>query len=94
LVCAIALLSIASSFASPPESVIAYDLQQAIPSNAIGIPAEKDFTTFQYLGNIGTVSLPITAAMASEREFLLPGDYVGFFGIGSGLNCIMLGIKW
>ncbi len=58
------------------------------------IPKEKDFTTFQYLGNIGTVSLPITAAIASEREFLLPGDLVGLFGIGSGLNCLMLGVRW
>jgi len=62
--------------------------------DAIGIPAEKDFSTFRNLGNIGTVSLPITAAIASEREFLRPGDRVGFFGIGSGLNCLMLGLRW
>ena len=61
---------------------------------SMGIAKEKDFTTFQYLGNIGTVSLPITAAIASEREFLLPGDLVGLFGIGSGLNCLMLGVRW
>ena len=42
-------------------------------------------------GNIGTVSLPLTAALAEEREFLRPGDRVGFLGIGSGLNCLMLG---
>ena len=80
-----------------PDKIICHQVgasHQKTVLNAIGIPAEKDFTTFQYLGNIGTVSLPITAAMASEREFLLPGDYVGFFGIGSGLNCIMLGIRW
>jgi len=61
---------------------------------ALGIPGEKDFFTFPYLGNIGTVSLPITAAIADEREFLQPGDNVGFLGIGSGLNCLMLGWKW
>ncbi len=60
----------------------------------IGIPPEKDFSTFEYLGNIGTVSLPITAAIAEEREFLRPGDRVGFLGIGSGLNCLMLGLEW
>ena len=47
-----------------------------------------------FLGNIGTVSLPITAAIASERGFLKQGDWVGFLGIGSGLNCMMLGIHW
>jgi 3-oxoacyl-[acyl-carrier-protein] synthase-3 len=61
---------------------------------ALGIPIEKDFSTFAYLGNIGTVSLPLTAALAEERNFLLPGDRVGFLGIGSGLNCLMLGIDW
>jgi 3-oxoacyl-[acyl-carrier-protein] synthase-3 len=61
---------------------------------AIGVAAEKDFTTFRHLGNIGTVSLPITAAIAEERGFLRSGNRVGFLGIGSGLNCLMLGIEW
>lgn len=62
--------------------------------NVLGIAAEKDFSTFEYLGNIGTVSLPITAAIAEERDFLDPGDRVSFLGIGSGLNCMMLGWDW
>ncbi|MBI4676672.1 MAG: 3-oxoacyl-ACP synthase III [Elusimicrobia bacterium] len=61
---------------------------------AFGVPAEKDFTTFEYLGNIGTVSLPLTAALAAERGHLEPGHKVGFLGIGSGLNCLMLGLAW
>jgi acyl-CoA:acyl-CoA alkyltransferase len=60
----------------------------------LGIPAEKDFSTFPYLGNMGTVSLPLTAAVAEERGFLRPGDRVGFLGIGSGLNCLMLGLQY
>jgi acyl-CoA:acyl-CoA alkyltransferase len=61
---------------------------------ALGIAEEKDFSTFPYLGNIGTVSLPLTAALAEDREFLRPGDRVAFLGIGSGLNCMMLGLEW
>ncbi|MBI5202958.1 MAG: 3-oxoacyl-ACP synthase III [Elusimicrobia bacterium] len=61
---------------------------------AFGLPPEKDFTTYETLGNMGTVSLPLTAAVASEREFLRPGDRVAFLGIGSGLNTIMLGWQW
>ena len=60
----------------------------------LGIPAEKDFTTFEYLGNMGTVSLPLTLAIAAEREEILPGERVGLLGIGSGLNCLMLGVEW
>lgn len=62
--------------------------------NLLDIPIERDFTTFPYLGNIGTVSLPLTAAIAEERGFLRSADLVGFLGIGSGLNCMMLGVKW
>ena len=67
---------------------------QQLILRTIGVPAEKDFSTFEFLGNMGTVSLPVTAALAKERDILLPGDIVGFLGIGSGLNCLMLGIKW
>ena len=61
---------------------------------SLGIDKAKDFNTYEYLGNIGTVSLPLTAAIAEEREFLQPGDKVGLLGIGSGLNCLMLGVNW
>ncbi len=61
---------------------------------AIGISPEKDFSTYPFLGNMGTVSLPITAALADERGFLRRGDRVGMLGIGSGLNCLMLGVEW
>ncbi|MEY4396129.1 MAG: hypothetical protein RL595_3378 [Planctomycetota bacterium] len=61
---------------------------------ALGIGLNKDYSTFPFLGNIGTVSLPLTAAIAEERKFLLPGDKVGLLGIGSGLNCLMLGVEW
>jgi 3-oxoacyl-[acyl-carrier-protein] synthase-3 len=60
----------------------------------LGIPPDKDYSTFPFLGNMGTVSLPLTAALAEEREFLRPGDRVGLLGIGSGLNCLMLGVEW
>jgi 3-oxoacyl-[acyl-carrier-protein] synthase III len=60
----------------------------------LGIPDSKDFPTYPYLGNMGTVSLPLTAGLAEDRGFLEPGDRVGFLGIGSGLNCMMLGLEW
>jgi 3-oxoacyl-[acyl-carrier-protein] synthase-3 len=62
--------------------------------STLGIHQDKDFSTYEYLGNIGTVSVPITAALADEREFLSKGDKVAFLGIGSGLNCLMLGWEW
>jgi 3-oxoacyl-[acyl-carrier-protein] synthase-3 len=60
----------------------------------LGIDANKDYATYPFLGNMGTVSLPLTAALAEERKIIKPGDHVGFLGIGSGLNCTMLGFTW
>ncbi|OGK09267.1 MAG: 3-oxoacyl-ACP synthase III [Candidatus Riflebacteria bacterium GWC2_50_8] len=62
--------------------------------NNLGLPLEKDFSTFQFLGNMGTVSLPVTAAIAMERGILEKHQKVGFVGIGSGLNSMMLGWEW
>lgn len=61
---------------------------------SIGVSPDRDFATFEHLGNMGTVSLPLTAAIANERGFLKKGDDVAFLGIGSGLNCMMLGLRW
>lgn len=54
----------------------------------------KDFSSFPNLGNIGTVSLPITLQLANEAGFIKKGDKVSLLGIGSGLNCMMLGVEW
>ncbi len=80
-----------------PDKVICHQVgatHQDTILDSIQIDKQKDFVTFPYLGNIGTVSLPITAAIAAERGFFDAGDLVGLLGIGSGLNCMMLGIEW
>ena len=83
--------------ADGPDRVICHQVgaghRQAV-LKAFAISPERDFSTFEYLGNIGTVSLPITAAIAEERGVLEAGQRVGFFGIGSGLNCLLLGVEW
>jgi len=54
----------------------------------------KGFSSVEYLGNIGPVSLPITLAIAIDDGRLNAGDQVTMLGIGSGLSSIMLGVKW
>lgn len=67
--------------------------QEAI-LKALGLPKEKDYTTYRFLGNMGTVALPSAAAIADERGVLQAGQRVGFLGIGSGLTCLMMGLEW
>jgi 3-oxoacyl-[acyl-carrier-protein] synthase-3 len=83
--------------AAGPDRVICHQVgtpHRDVVLKALGIPLERDFSTFPYLGNIGTVSVPLTAAVAEERGMLEPGQRVGLLGIGSGLNCLMLGVEW
>jgi len=61
---------------------------------SLQVPKEKDFTTYRFLGNMGTAALPVTAAIADERGVLKTGQRVGFLGIGSGLTCLMMGLEW
>ncbi len=80
-----------------PDKIVMHQVGEANQNairKAMGIPEEKDFSTYQFLGNMGTASLPVTAAIANERDFFAKDDFVGMFGIGSGLNCLMLGINW
>ena len=80
-----------------PDRVVCHQVgatNRAAILKSLEIAPERDFMTFEFLGNIGTVSLPLSAAIASERGFLNPGDRVGLLGISSGLNCLMLGAEW
>lgn len=61
---------------------------------SLQVPKEKDYTTYRFLGNMGTAALPVTAAIAEERGVLKAGQRVGFLGIGSGLTCLMMGLEW
>jgi 3-oxoacyl-[acyl-carrier-protein] synthase III len=67
---------------------------QKLMLQSLGIDPELDYSTFPWLGNTGSAALPITMAVACEKEFILPGQRVAMLGIGSGINCMMLGVEW
>ncbi|HEY1793612.1 MAG TPA: 3-oxoacyl-ACP synthase III [Opitutaceae bacterium] len=58
------------------------------------VEPRKDFSTFETLGNMGSVSLPATLAQAAGSGVVRDGDRVALMGIGSGLNCMMLALEW
>lgn len=60
----------------------------------LGLEVTKDFSTFETLGNMGSVSLPATLALAVKENRIARGQRVGLLGIGSGLNCLMLALEW
>ncbi|OGV34957.1 MAG: 3-oxoacyl-ACP synthase III [Lentisphaerae bacterium GWF2_45_14] len=52
----------------------------------------KDYATLELMGNTGSVSCPFTAAKAIESSFAPKGGKMALLGIGSGINCTMLGV--
>jgi 3-oxoacyl-[acyl-carrier-protein] synthase III len=61
---------------------------------ALGLDLAKDFSTFEFLGNCGSASLTATAAIAEQQQRLQPGTRLALLGIGSGINCMMMGVDW
>ncbi|HEX4128538.1 MAG TPA: 3-oxoacyl-ACP synthase III [Pirellulales bacterium] len=60
----------------------------------LGLDPAIDFSTVEWLGNTGTVALPITMAFGIEQGRLQKSDHVALLGIGSGINVLMLGVDW
>lgn len=60
----------------------------------LDLDPSKNFETLPTLGNVGSVSAPLTMAMGIEHGALLPGQRAAILGIGSGINSLMLGIDW
>jgi 3-oxoacyl-[acyl-carrier-protein] synthase-3 len=62
--------------------------------HALELPAERDFTTFRWLGNTGSVALPTALALGLKSEFIEPSSRVALLGIGSGINSVMMSTTW
>ncbi len=82
--------------AATPSRVVCHQVGRAHQRRlleALGIDPAKDFITYPEMGNVGSVSLPLTLARAVEENALAPGQTAALLGIGSGLSCLMLGVE-
>lgn len=60
----------------------------------LGLDATRDYATLQWLGNTGSVAVPLTLAIGLEQGHVAAGENVALMGIGSGINCLLLAIEW
>ncbi len=60
----------------------------------LGLAPGKNFETLSFMGNTGSVSAPVTMAMGIEQGVFKKGQRAALLGIGSGINCLMLGVEW
>jgi 3-oxoacyl-[acyl-carrier-protein] synthase-3 len=69
-------------------------LHRKLLFETLGLDIEKDYPTLSEFGNTGSVSCPTTLIRAVESGKIHKGDNVALLGIGSGINCTMLGVEW
>lgn len=62
--------------------------------DSLSIDPGLAYNTLEFLGNTGSVALPISAAMGVENGHLRKNDRVAMMGIGSGISVLMLGVDW
>lgn len=61
---------------------------------SLKIDPQIDYATFPLLGNTGSAALPVSLAMAAQNQFITEQEKVALLGIGSGINCVMIGAEW
>lgn len=59
----------------------------------LGLDPAKDYQSFDHLGNVGSVSLPATLALARSAGKINQGDKIALLGIGSGLASLMMAVE-
>ncbi len=61
---------------------------------SLGLPEDRDYSTFAWLGNTGSVALPTALAMGLRSQAIAAGSRVALLGIGSGINSVMMTTHW
>ncbi len=61
---------------------------------ALGLDPALDYSTLEWLGNTGSVALPLTGALGVEHGHVRPGERLALMGIASGINVMVLGVDW
>lgn len=60
----------------------------------LGLTEDLDFPTVERFGNTGSAALPMAATVGAAAGHTRADDDVAWLGIGSGLTCQMLSLKW
>jgi len=84
----------------PPAGINVYFCHQVGQAHArllferLDLEPGKNFETLPNMGNTGSVSAPVTMAIGIEQGVFSKGQRAALLGIGSGINCLMLGVEW
>ena len=83
--------------AATPDHAVTHQVgraHQRLLFEALGLDPAVDRPTVAEHGNTGAAALPTAASLAADAGIYERGDKIAWLGIGSGLNCVMLGWEW
>ena len=66
---------------------------QTLLYERLNLDVTKNISTFEFLGNTGSVALPITLSHALELHKIQKSQKLALLGIGSGISSIVFGIE-
>jgi len=69
-------------------------VHQQVLFHTLELDKSKGFSTVEYLGNIGSCSLPISLAIGIEQGRVKAGDKLALMAAGSGLCTFVLAVEW
>lgn len=80
-----------------PDHILTHQISQSHHNKCfelLKLQQEKGYCFIENLGNTGSAAAPLSLALAHEQGHFKAKDKIALLGIGSGLNTLMLGIKW
>ena len=83
--------------AGTPDHAVTHQVgraHQRLLFEALGLDPALDRPTVAEHGNTGAAALPTAASVAAAAGTFQKGEKLAWLGIGSGLNCVMLGWEW
>jgi len=82
---------------APPAHLICHQVgaaHMAALVKSLELDLSRALLTYPELGNVGPAAVPITLGLARDEGRLQQGDSVALMGIGSGLSCAMMSVRW
>jgi len=61
---------------------------------ALSVPPEQALRVYPDIGNAGACGVPLALSGSIQKGLLQPGQNAALMGIGSGLNCAMMAVRW
>jgi 3-oxoacyl-[acyl-carrier-protein] synthase-3 len=61
---------------------------------SLAVPPAKALRVYPDIGNVGACGVPLALDGSVKKGWLGTGDHAALMGIGSGLNCAMMAVRW